>query len=86
MLAHAFYPDHSGVHFDEDEEFTDGTHRGRNLLWVAAHEFGHSLGLPHSSVYEALMYPFYKGYVPNMKLPVDDIGAVQALYGEYVNG
>eukprot|EP00794_Sanderia_malayensis_P006507 gene6507-7251_t len=80
VIAHAFYPDQSGVHFDEDEVFTDGENRGRNLLWVAAHEFGHSLGLPHSDVYEALMYPFYKGYKPDFKLPDDDIGAVQALY------
>ena len=51
---------------------------------MAAHEFGHALGLPHSDVYEALMYPFYKGYKANFELPLDDTGAIQALYGKHM--
>ena len=44
-LAHAFYPHNNqglsgDVHFDDDEEFTYQSERGRNLLWVATHEIG----------------------------------------------
>lgn len=50
---------------------------------VAAHEFGHALGLAHSKVQTALLYPTYQyvntvGYV----LPDDDRQGVQAIYGE----
>ena len=52
-----------------------------NLFQVAAHEFGHSLGLAHSDVRTALMAPFYRGYDEEFKLDQDDISAVQELYG-----
>lgn len=85
-LAHAFFPssnqDLSGdAHFDDDEVFTTGTPRGINLDWVAVHEFGHSLGLAHSDVREAIMYPFYTGYVPDIQLNRDDVLGIQELYG-----
>lgn len=54
---------------------------GIDLFIVAAHEFGHSLGLAHSSVQGSLMAPFYQGYVPNYQLHSDDIAAIQQLYG-----
>jgi len=64
------------------EKFTDGTSEGINLLWVAVHEFGHSLGIGHLSVQDAIMYPYYSGYVPNLQLHSDDVAAIQSLYGE----
>ena len=51
VLAHTFYPLHGGdVHFDGEEEWVVRPGQGRggaHLRLVAAHEFGHSLGLPH---------------------------------------
>jgi len=86
-LAHAYYP-HTNrglsgdAHFDDDERFTTGTSDGINLDWVAVHEFGHSMGLEHSNVRESIMYPWYKGYFPNIELTYDDIAGIQALYGK----
>lgn len=56
---------------------------GANLFLVAAHEFGHALGLAHSQVQTALMYPTYQ-YVntEGYALPDDDRQGVQAIYGE----
>lgn len=82
-LAHAFFPLYGGdAHFDDSEKWTLNTKVGTNLFQVAAHEFGHSLGLSHSDVKTALMAPFYRGYVPNFRLDPDDIQAIQALYGQ----
>ena len=50
---------------------------GMNLFQVAAHEFGHSLGLRHSEVRAALMAPFYNDFEPNFELSEDDISAIQ---------
>lgn len=56
---------------------------GYNLFLVAAHEFGHSLGLAHSTDPGALMYPNYAFRDPSTyTLPQDDINGIQAIYGE----
>lgn len=55
---------------------------GTSLFAVAAHEFGHSLGLAHSSVRGALMYPWYQGISTNYDLPEDDKRGIQQMYGE----
>ena len=81
VLAHAFFPSNGRCHFDEDETYTDGTPSGTNLLWVATHEFGHALGIHHSDVRNAVMYPYYTGYKPGFGLQNDDIAAIQSLYG-----
>ena len=49
---------------------------------MAVHEFGHSLGLEHSNVRDSIMYPWYKGYLPNIQLTNDDTRGIQALYGK----
>ncbi|XP_073095500.1 matrix metalloproteinase-27 isoform X2 [Manis javanica] len=84
VLGHAFPPGlglGGDAHFDEDENWTkDGG--GFNLFLVAAHEFGHSLGLSHSSDQTALMFPNYISLDPS-KYPLsqDDISGIQSIYG-----
>lgn len=53
-----------------------------NLYRVAAHEFGHSLGLSHSTDIGALMYPSYV-FSGDVQLAQDDIDGIQAIYGGY---
>ncbi|XP_029956631.1 collagenase 3a [Salarias fasciatus] len=84
-LAHAFAPS-TGIggdaHFDDDEDFTFSSNRGYVLFLVAAHEFGHSLGLSHSDDPGALMYPIYSFSNPEtFVLPQDDVNGIQSLYG-----
>ena len=55
------------------------------MFAVAAHEFGHSLGLSHSSAQGALMYPWYQGLPPDFELPDDDKHGIQQLYGAKEN-
>ena len=59
--------------------------KGQNLLYVAVHELGHALGLRHSDVEDSIMYPYARGYDPNLKLFPDDIAGIQSLYGEYMS-
>lgn len=54
---------------------------GYSLFLVAAHEFGHALGLDHSTVPEALMYPMYR-FLEGSPLHEDDVKGIQHLYGE----
>ncbi|KAM6112787.1 matrix metalloproteinase-9 [Pterocles gutturalis] len=66
--------------YDTDKKWGFCPDRGYSIFLVAAHEFGHSLGLDHSSVREALMYPMYS-YVQDFQLHPDDVRGIQYLYG-----
>ncbi|NXA15749.1 MMP7 protein, partial [Sapayoa aenigma] len=84
-LAHAFAPGEGiggDAHFDDDERWSE-FNQEVNLFLVAAHEFGHSLGLAHSNVRGALMYPIYSYENPaTFRLPADDRRGIQKLYGK----
>lgn len=88
VLAHAFYPPPNGgalagdAHFDEAETWSVSipVPAGKfDLHTVAAHEFGHSIGLDHSRIRGALMFASYSG--AQRFLHQDDIEGVRSLYG-----
>lgn len=84
VLAHASFPnpydnDQVILHFDDEERWVDSETRNVDILTVAAHEIGHTLGLAHSSDSDALMYAAYSG--PHRSLSEDDIAGIQAIYG-----
>ncbi|XP_029650865.2 matrix metalloproteinase-2 [Octopus sinensis] len=85
ILAHAFFPGENkggDAHFDDDENWTVDSDEGVNLFMVAAHEFGHALGLSHSKTPGSLMYPWYAGKQSKYyTLPKDDVEGIQKLYG-----
>jgi len=87
VLAHAFFPGAGrggDAHFDEDENWSEVREISRevtSLFAVAVHEFGHSLGLSHSTDKHSLMYPWYSTVPQDMNLPEDDKQAIQHLYG-----
>ena len=88
VLAHAFFPPPNGgnlagdAHFDESEVWETNLpipSARIDLVTVAAHEFGHSIGLRHSKVRGALMFPTYGG--PMRYLHSDDQAGARAIYG-----
>ncbi|XP_014821255.1 PREDICTED: LOW QUALITY PROTEIN: stromelysin-1-like [Calidris pugnax] len=87
-VAHAYASgkDFGGdAHFEEIETWTKST-EGMNLFYVAAHEFGHSLGLFHSKGPNALMNPVYWKFDPSVfPLNQDNINGIQYLYGQSSN-
>lgn len=82
VLAHAFFPRNGDTHFDDDEIWVNGGDTGTDLETVAAHEFGHALGLGHSTESRSLMAPFYQKFPDNFRLHSDDIAGIQKLYGK----
>ncbi|KAK1157658.1 hypothetical protein AOXY_G23793 [Acipenser oxyrinchus oxyrinchus] len=66
--------------YDRDQKWGFCPDRGYSLFLVAAHEFGHALGLDHSNIRDALMFPMYS-YEEDFHLHQDDIAGIQYLYG-----
>ncbi|VVB12068.1 unnamed protein product [Arabis nemorensis] len=95
-LAHASSPPTGMFHLDGDEDWliSEGEiSRGIlpvtsvvDLESVAVHEIGHLLGLGHSSVENAIMYPAIAGGDRKVELAKDDIEGIQHLYGGNPNG
>lgn len=82
VLAHAYYPQtgmDGVVCFDEDELWTsDNPASGTDLQTVAIHELGHTLGLDHSTVRQAIMFAYYGGV--SRSLFQDDVDGVKHIY------
>jgi len=90
-LAHADFPPDCGVvtnslpkpvHFDDTEHtwVIGAVAGGFDIETVALHEMGHILGLAHSNVNGAVMFPTVSSNFTKRALTADDIGGVQALY------
>jgi len=90
VLAHAFSPVNGRLHLDGEETWAVDFDREKSkvavdLESVASQEIGHVLGLAHSSVKEAVMYPSLGPRTRKVDLKVDDVEGVQALYGSNPN-
>jgi hypothetical protein len=64
------------MHLDGSEDWNVGG--DTDIYTVALHEAGHSLGLGHTAIAGAIMYPYYR---LGAQISNDDITGIQALYG-----
>uniref|UniRef100_A0A8C6THY6 72 kDa type IV collagenase n=1 Tax=Neogobius melanostomus TaxID=47308 RepID=A0A8C6THY6_9GOBI len=69
--------------YDDDRKWGFCPDQGYSLFLVAAHEFGHALGLEHSQDPGALMAPVYT-FTKDFHLSQDDISGIQELYGKRI--
>jgi hypothetical protein len=63
--------------FNPNVQYSTGGANGTDLQTVATHEIGHFLGLDHSAVVRAIMFPFASGVTT---LGYDDVAAISTVY------
>jgi hypothetical protein len=91
VLAHADYPPGCGfygnalprpVHYDDQEHtwVIGAVADGYDVETIALHELGHILGLQHSSVAGAVMFPTVADNATNRVLTQDDLEGIRGLY------
>uniref|UniRef100_A0A3B3XJI2 Peptidase metallopeptidase domain-containing protein n=1 Tax=Poecilia mexicana TaxID=48701 RepID=A0A3B3XJI2_9TELE len=89
-VGHAFFPSDparaGGVHLDAEEQwaFRQPAYEGTDLFTVLVHEFGHALGLAHSSSRHSVMRPYYQGPVGDplhYRLEQQDLEHITHIYG-----
>ena len=89
----AFGAQAGDIHFDDSETWSLNVRNNReqpiDLITVAAHEIGHSLGLDHTQVAGSIMLANYTG--SHRFLGSDDVAGIQSLYGNpdanfFING
>lgn len=81
ILATGYAPRDGKLQFDQAENWVNGKIRyGYDIESVALHEVGHVLGLAHSDVHSAVMYPYFTTNFVKNQLQPDDIDGLKDLY------
>lgn len=70
----------SDILFNPNKDFSTGSGSGQDLQTVATHEIGHQLGLDHSGVVRAVMFPFAPDLLTT--LAWDDVAGLSVAYPE----
>ncbi|XP_044266362.1 matrix metalloproteinase-14-like isoform X2 [Tribolium madens] len=78
-LGYAYFPEVGDIFFDQDEQWTEFWEDSDRIYfgWVAAHELGHALGLPHVNSESSIMNPYYTNTVTNPS--ISDLNKIKSL-------
>jgi len=74
--AFAYFPTHGGIYINKRR----GPWYYQKLYEIGTHEIGHALGLDHTNVRGAMMYPYWNRN-GDYRMNRDDVNGMQRLYG-----